>query len=296
MKTGRVSDTAVLIGRSILLAEATPAWRELVAPERARLTRRFLADGAPSAWFEFCLKRPWARAALLAAERFFLPGIFLHYLTRKLRLAAWCAGEATPQQVVLGAGLDTLAWGKTGSKNNAPARFELDHPVTQAIKHRAARDEPNAPVLLAADLMNDSPAALLKADPRFDPRQPTTFVAEGLFMYFPEARVESSLRELAAVAAPGSRLALTFMEPRADGTLGFHNGRQLVNVWLKARQEPFRWGLPREEMNAFAARLGWRLTGLSSEDDMRTRYLAPLGLGNAMLARGETIAFFERVG
>ena len=148
------------------------------------------------------------------------------------------------QLVMLGAGLDTLAW--RHSLQTGAACFELDHPATQAIKRRAFQKEMRSPVLIAADLTRDLPSRVLRCDSKFDPSAPVAIIAEGLLMYFSPERVSQLLEDLAKVAAPGSKIAFTFMEARPGQPLAFHNGRQAVNSWLKARGEPFQWGIPRD--------------------------------------------------
>jgi methyltransferase (TIGR00027 family) len=295
MTKDRASDTALLIARSILLAEATASLRVLLPAESARLTRQLLAAAAPTGWFEFCLRHRWTRAMLFALERFFLPGIFLHYLVRKHRIAALTAEaieQGCGQLIVLGAGLDTLAW-RQALLSQTPS-FELDHPATQAIKHQSFRGQIRVPFLISADLTHDSPAARLRDDAAFDPTCPCVFVAEGLLMYLSPARVSEVMGELAALAARGSRFVFTFMETRPNQPLAFHNARSAVNTWLRARQEPFRWGLARADVSEFARRHGWQLTHLSSPDELRATVLSAHGLANAPLALGESIALLTK--
>jgi methyltransferase (TIGR00027 family) len=290
MKAGSASSTALLIARSLLLAEATPELRPLLLGETAALTRRLLDAAGAAPWFEIALRHRLVRRGLLAVERMILPGIILHWLVRKRLLDAHArdaiAGGCR-QLVVLGAGLDTLAWRLRGEC----AGFEIDHPATQAIKARVLDGEP---VLLAADLLDASPARVLAAEPRYDAEQPAMFVAEGLLMYLPPARVAELFAELAAFSAPGSRFAFTFMEARPGKPLGFCNGRRVVNWWLRVRGEPFRWGLARADAESFLARHGWRPAALSSPEEMRRSFLEPHGLAGAPLAIGESVALAYR--
>jgi methyltransferase (TIGR00027 family) len=295
MKNDRASDTAVLIARSLLLLDATPRFRPLLPPDSARLTRILLNPTGRSGWFEICLRHRISRALLFGAERFFLPGIFLHYHIRKLQLAEFVRSShaaGVRQLVVLGAGLDTLAW-RHALASDARC-FELDHPATQELKRRALHNEDRKPALLPADLMRDSPSELLRHEASFDPGAPMAVVAEGVLMYFPVHRVRELMEDLSLIATPGSRFAFTFMEARAGKPLAFHNARPAVNAWLRARQEPFRWGIERSYVASFLAEQGWQLDRLSSPDDLRSRHLAPLGLANARLARGESIAFAHK--
>ena len=295
MKNDRASDTAVLIARSLLLLEATPRFRPLLPPDSARLTRILLPATSRTGWFEICLRHRITRQLLFSAERFFLPGIFLHYHVRKLELAEFVRSSHAAgirQLVVLGAGLDTLAWRHALATD--ACCFELDHPATQEVKRRALHHEVRKPELLAADLMRDSPSDLLRNQALFDPSAPVAVVAEGLLMYFPVHRVRELMHDLSMIAAPGSRFAFTFMEARAGKPLAFHHARPAVNSWLRARQEPFRWGIERPHVASFITEQGWELDRLSSPDDFRSRHLAPRGLANAQLAIGESIAFAHK--
>jgi methyltransferase (TIGR00027 family) len=273
-----------------LLADATPALQPLLVSDTATLTRRLLDAAEPAPWFDFALKHQAARSVLIATERLVLPGILLHWLARKSLLDS-IAREALVagcrQIVVLGAGLDTLAW---RLHRDCPC-FEMDHPATQAIKRLAFT---GGPVLLPADLLEASLARSLRAEPRYSPDQPALFIAEGLLMYLPPQRVSELMLELAAFAAPGSRFAFTFMEERPGAPLGFHNSRRVVDWWLRQRSEPFRWGLARADADAFTARHGWQLAALSSPEELRRRFLAPHGLAAAPLAVGESIALVYR--
>ena len=227
---------------------------------------------------------------MFTAVSLLLPGILLHWLARK-RLLDALAHEAFDsgcrQIVVLGAGLDTLAW----RLQSACACFELDHPATQAIKRRACLD---GPVLIAADLVHDSVAEALRTLPQFVANQPTLFVAEGLLMYLPPERVAALLREISALSAPGSRFAFTFMEARPGHPIGFHNCRRVIDWWLSLRREQMSWALARTDVEAFAFQHGWHLASLSTAEELRRRFLTPLGLGSAPLAIGESVGLATR--
>ena len=187
------------------------------------------------------------------------------------------------QIVVLGAGLDTLAW----RFKSACRCLELDHPATQEIKRRVVGDELS---FIAVNLATESVADALRSATAFRANQPALFIAEGLLMYLPPARVASLFEELAESSAPGSRFAFTFMEARVGRPTGFQDSSPLISWWLRWRGEPFTWELARDEAKEFAERHGWQLASLSSPEEMRRHYLAPVGLGDAPLAVGESVA------
>jgi methyltransferase (TIGR00027 family) len=286
MKAGQVSSTALLIARALLMGDATPTLRPLLVDDSAALTRRVLSfvDGLP--WGEIIRRRPIVRAILFAIERLWTPGAFVYWLTRK-RWFDLFAREALDagctQIVVVGAGLDTLAQ----RYHEKAVCFEMDHPATQEIKRAAF---PDGPVLVPLDLMHESPAALLRAQPLFDPARPTFYVCEGLFMYLPIEVVASLLREFAALSAPGSRLAFSFMEEHPGRPLGFQQSAHLSRWWLRWRGESFRSGIAPEKLGGFLRENGWDLATLSTPEETRRRMLEPFGLGHVPLATGEAVA------
>ena len=115
-----------------------------------------------------------------------------------------------PQVVLLGAGLDARAW-RMPELADATV-FEVDQPASQRDKkERVAGLEPAAksvvfvPVEFGRDSLRD---ALVAAG--HDPAVPTTWIWEGVLPYLTQAQVMSTLTEVAACSAPGSRIAVTY--------------------------------------------------------------------------------------
>ena len=289
MRGDRPSATAILIARSILLSSRDESHRRLVAPGEAEATARILAQ-RPSAWFDFALHHGWSRRLLFAAEHRLLAGMFAHYLARKRWLeetTCQALDRGVQQVVVLGAGFDTLAC-RLHRERPAVHFFELDHPATQAPKKRALGPAANL-TYLPVDLASDSPAAVLRTCPAFSTNKPTLFIAEGLLMYFPEKRVVALLRELASLTRPPGEMLFTFMGQAPDGSITFRGEHAAVSRWLRWRREPFQWGITRAALPEFLRSLGWRVDPVVDHDGLRTRILAPRGLTNLPLARGECL-------
>ncbi len=118
------------------------------------------------------------------------------------------------QAVILASGLDTrayrLPW-PAGTKV-----FEIDQPQVIAFKTGTLADlgaEPTAErTTVAIDLRDDWPAALV--DGGFDPQQPTAWSAEGLLVYLPPDAQDRLFDNIAALSAPGSRIATEHMDMR----------------------------------------------------------------------------------
>jgi len=120
---------------------------------------------------------------------------------------------ATPQLVILGAGLDGRAY-RMPELNNTVV-FEVDHPDSQREKRErvaqltaTAREVRFVPVDFARDSLD---TALTQAG--HDPSQPTTFVWEGVVMYLSEDAIAATMRVIARRSAPGSSLIIVYHVP-----------------------------------------------------------------------------------
>jgi methyltransferase (TIGR00027 family) len=220
-----------------------------------------------------------------------VPGILRHYALRKkclALLAREALHDAVTQIVVLGAGFDPLALAL--HREFLAARFwEIDHPATQRLKTEAAGDVDTTRFhFIAADLAAGpiDMASLHKTG--FDSARKTLWIAEGLFMYFPETVVANLLNSAAGLSAGGSRFAFTFMEPRRDGKIRFHEQTRLVDAWLSWRGEPFVWGLERSQIAQLAQ--PWKVMRVFDENDLRGLDSSP---GDFPLAAGELICLAE---
>ncbi len=304
MHESRPSSTAFLIARALLLASHEPALRGLLPPDAATLSARFLAAaGWRSRWVSRALDFSAVRKSLLGLERTVLPGLVLHFLLRKRWLEelvrAAVVDDGCRQVVVLGAGLDTLA-SRLHRELDFVRFIEVDHPATQRLKKSALTEGELATqnlVLLPADLTNVSLAtALLGPNSGFARDRRTLLLAEGLLMYLPAAAVERLFTEIHARLPEITDFVFTFMEPRADGSVGFARSSALVNPWLRWRSEPFRWAAAESELAASLLRCGWKIKSISRAAEFRRRYLAnDAALASWPLAEGEAICVAQRV-
>ncbi|WP_327140775.1 SAM-dependent methyltransferase [Nocardia sp. NBC_01327] len=110
------------------------------------------------------------------------------------------------QFVILASGLDARAYRMQWPSGSTV--FELDQPKVLEFKATALADD--VPEVdrreVPIDLRQDWPKALL--DKGFDPDQPTAWLAEGLLRYLPGDAQDRLLENVAALSAPGSRMAL----------------------------------------------------------------------------------------
>lgn len=126
-------------------------------------------------------------------------------------LAAAVAG-GTAQAIVLGAGLDTLAY-----RNPHPGLrvFEIDHPDTQAWKCErlaaAGIDIPASVTYAPTDFEHGNLDTALAAT-SFDRSRPAFVIWLGVSIYLTRAAIAETLQRLGRLA-PGTRVVLDYGEP-----------------------------------------------------------------------------------
>jgi methyltransferase (TIGR00027 family) len=118
------------------------------------------------------------------------------------------------QAVILASGLDTRAYRLPWPADTVV--YEIDQPGVIDFKTRTLADlgakPPAERRTVAIDLRDDWPAALVEAG--LDPGQPTAWSAEGLLVYLPPEAQDRLFDNVAALSAPGSRIACEHMDFR----------------------------------------------------------------------------------
>ena len=188
----------------------------IVAGTRASVRRPHVPSGDPDGEDRLVrsLRVPLSRqlpgmAAYIAARTTFFDDLLLQACASGVR-----------QVVIVGAGYD----GRSVRFRQPGVRFfELDRPETQADKVARLRElgiEAGDVVFVPADLARRSAAEAL-ASAGHDASQPTHFLCEGLTMYLPRDVLANLLGSLASRAAPGSAIALDFLDrDRTRGLFG----------------------------------------------------------------------------
>jgi methyltransferase (TIGR00027 family) len=292
LKNERASSTALLIAASMVVIDEHQEY----ADARSGISVKFCAQvlqthSAGTRLFLRLAHRRWFFRVMKFLEQNTIPGILRHYALRKKCLALLvreALRDGIAQVVVLGAGLDPLAL-TLHREFRAACFWEIDHPATQRLKREATRDvDAQRFHFIATDLGAGriDPATLNKTG--FDSTQRTIWIAEGLFMYLPEAVVSNLLSAAAGLSAQGSRFAFTFMEPRRDGRIRFKRQTRLVDYWLGWRGEPFVWGLERSRIPHLAQ--PWKVVRVLDENDLRA---LDSSAGDFPLAAGELICVTE---
>jgi len=156
---------------------------------------------------------------------------------------------ASPQVVILGAGLDGRAWRMPELCNVSV--FEVDHPDSQREKRERAKRL--APVscdirFVPVDFERDALAGALGAAGH-DETRPTTWVWEGVVMYLSRNDIEATLAVVERRSAPGSRLLVLYHVPALI--------LKAVGLLLRRLGEPLRSAMKPEQMRELLARYGF---------------------------------------
>ncbi len=177
-------------------------------------------------------------------------GVFNQFRTVILDRAI--ASAPPPEQlVILGAGLDSRAWRLDCLKDTVV--FEVDHPSSQAPKRERSASVPYKAKdlrFVAMDFERDRLSPLLKSA-GFDPGKRSFWLWEGVTMYLRPEQVSANLGAFAALSAPGSRIALTYLRKQ--------NGRIPRSLFLALLGEPVRSAFAPAEIAEIARSRGWRL-------------------------------------
>lgn len=274
MRSDRPSATARLIAAATVMHETHP-------DPAAR------PPAGAAAWCETFLSTSWADRLLLAsvrtragrawwrwAEARALPGLSAHWMRRKHAIESLVLEArrelGAAQLVVLGAGLDTLAF-RMKAQNAFDRVVVADHPATLRLV-RAALDRHRVPhassssvaafgngevALVPIDLTHDHAATVLRDCPVFDPALPTVVVAEGVLMYLPEPAVTALLAGLSALLNLRLRLIASWMDVPEGRPIGFGGQSRFVAGWLRRKGEPMKWSSQRPTLVTFLSGLGW---------------------------------------
>lgn len=182
------------------------------------------------------------------------------------------------QVVILGAGYDCRAYRIPGIDRTRV--FELDHPSTLAVKTTCLKSLlgviPGNVIFVEVDFDRQDFAELLLAS-GFDRTVSTFFIWEGVVHYLTAQAVDMTLRSIAALSAPGSRLVFTYIhQGLLDGSVQFGDMGH-VPATLRKAGESWTFGLYPEELAQYLAGRGFSLITDLGSTEFRARYLGATG-------------------
>lgn len=240
------------------------------------LAARFLP--APTRWLVTATPPKLMRRLMMAAMDRDGPGLWANMTCRKRYIADKVteALDSIDAVVVLGAGLDTLAY-RLARRTRIPI-YEIDQQVNIERKAAAVRrvlgELPNSVRLVPLDFEHDDVLTVL-AGLDYRPDYRTFFVWEGVTQYLSADAVHATLESLRP-AAPGSRLVFTYVRRDFIDGVNFYDAKQLYRRF-RERQQLWRFGLQPEEVAAFLDSHGWRLVEQLGPQEIVQRYIEPTG-------------------
>lgn len=224
------------------------------------------------------VKVPLLRRAVPRLLARLLPGGVCFELTRtkyfdEVLVEELEAGVA--QIVILGAGLDSRAYRLQAAIAGRPV-FEVDHPVTAALKRERVRAlfgaEPSHVRYVTIDFNRDDLAAALAAHD-FDPGARSVVLWSGVAPYLEPEGVEATLRWMAG-QAPDSTIVFDYCwQEFVAGELDELPGAAILRRRVAAQREPFRWGIPRGQAASVIAAHGLELIADLDAAEGSRRYL-----------------------
>lgn len=178
------------------------------------------------------------------------------------------------QYVILGAGFDTFAFRRPDLLARLDV-FEVDHPVTQAMKRQRTAGWETPPRLhfVPVDFRQDDfRAALPQAG--FDPDRPTFVSWLGVTYYLPRETVIGTLAAIQQIAPPGSEMVFDYMD--ADAFIPEKTARRMQIMQAGARMvgEPMQTGFDPAALAGDLEAVGFALAENLAPADIQARYFA----------------------
>ncbi len=164
------------------------------------------------------------------------------------------------QYVLLGAGLDSFAWRHPDLMDEIDL-FEVDHPATQAWKRErleaAGLSCPPRAHFIAADLAAGADLSERLGTATFDPSRASIWSWLGVVVYLDIEAVASTLREIAELAAPGSRLIVSYTVTPDLMDPGSREFADLARAASLDAGEPHLSAFAPAEIEGMAREAGW---------------------------------------
>ncbi len=291
MKENQASSTALTVLQGMLYTARNPEYAYLVDDELRQSCERILNLSAQGRKRLKQLDSWLVRQGLLLLERLIAPGISLHYVLRKRGIEDYALTQlknGINQVIVLGAGLDTLAY-RLSKKYPEVTFIEIDHPATQTLKapffNTAESGESANLHCLAIDFSKQTLEQELVQFPVFSAHKPTLFICEGVLMYLTEPQVIALFASLKKLCQQRLSFVFTALEPENKP----HNS--LLKRYLSSQGEAIYWFKAKAQLKAFADSQGFMLEDIATDQTLAQRYIK--GALPAILHQQEYLAFMK---
>jgi len=299
MKPNKASSTAHLIAAGTVFLSKVPELKKFVPMEWVVPCESFVKEYSQRG--PFLLKligKKWFRSLVFLYENMMIPGMMLHYVLRKHiieELAVKSLNENFLQVIIMGGGFDTLAL-RLHKRFQEATFFEMDFPATQKVKMNALRKsaaQGDNLIFIPVDFTDDHWEQTLQKNQKFDPNKKSLFISEGVLMYLTLNEVDRVFRFVNSESNNNRRFIFTFMNRLPNGKNSFQNASWLVDPWLKAKGEVFKWGHEKEKISDFLKNKKASLLSFSDTETIQSRFLSDSNDSKSQLAIGECIALAE---
>ncbi len=182
------------------------------------------------------------------------------------------------QVVILGAGYDCRAYRISGIERTRV--FELDQPSTLVEKKKALTLTygalPAHVTFAEIDFNQQDLSKVLKAS-GFNDSTPAFFLLEGVLHYLTAEAVDTTMRAIASIGAPGSQFVFTYIhQGLLDGTVRFGDMKHIPST-LQESSESWTFGFRPEELSSYLAERGFDLATDVSSTEYRAQYMGSSG-------------------
>lgn len=202
------------------------------------------------------------------------PIVRSYYIEEKL-LTPWCKNNKRSQIVLLGAGLDTRAYRFKPLQINTHTIFEIDFPVVNHYKSEILKDQiPYCQLIrLYTDLSKSAWSFnLIKKD--FSKDIPTFWVLEGLAYYMEKEAFASLLTGAKEISSENSQIFVDIMHASRWFPFPCASDIELTDPY----STHLKWGLNIQEVPAFFAKMGWKVTCSFADDYDQGRNVGQKGM------------------
>jgi methyltransferase (TIGR00027 family) len=296
MRAERPSLTARVIARGVAFVAEDSRLRGILPPGAVELNSKLLLEaGVLKPWMVRLYRQAWYRRFFGWVVRNTATGQIMTLPVRKRFMddeARRAIDGGARQLLVVGAGFDTLAL-RMAERFPHVQCFEIDRAATQRMKRAALEsmriDRPNL-YFLPLDLADASLPHALARTPVWRRDAVSVVTAEGLLCYLEESEVIKLLDGVRSSTAPGSTLLLTHMRTDERGAIVFGRHARFMQAALELVGEPVKWAIAPDALGGFLAAHGFILDRAPTPDELRERYLEPVGLGHEIVAHVELMA------
>jgi methyltransferase (TIGR00027 family) len=262
MKKDRISQTALKVALGLITLSIKEDWAERLPPGLVEISERLLmASGSPGYGPRLmrASKKQWMVKVYEIQDRL-MPGQWQGFGHRKIFIdeEVRSAIELGARQVlVLGAGFDTLCL-RLAPQYGDVQFFEVDHPTTSLAKAKGISQvgQQENLIQIASDLSERNISKVLMEDGRWDSKQLSVVVAEGLLQYLTDREVYDLLRDTATCTALPTRIVFTHTIP---------SERKVLQFILRLIGEPFKSAVQSEDLPGYIKGTGWTvISGVDS--------------------------------